>query len=273
MTVGQKLVLIDPRDFQVRLDQAGAQQANAMAQLAQANAQLAVQHANLDQAQANVVVAEAEQAQAKKDDDRYNALGPHAATQQQIDNANASLRSANAKLDAAHQAVAGAQAQLLAGQAQVVGAQAAVQQAKANVDAARLQLSYCTITAPVAGRVTHRTVDVGNYINPGQAMFAIVQDWLWVTANFKETQLGMMHPGEPVAIEIDAFPDADFHGHVDSFQAGTGSAFSVLPAENATGNYVKVVQRLPVKIVFDGSAPEERLLAPGMSVVPYVTVR
>jgi membrane fusion protein, multidrug efflux system len=104
-------------------------------------------------------------------------------------------------------------------------------------------------------------------------MFAIVQDGLWVTANFKETQLDLMRPGQPVELEIDAFPDTSFHGHVDSFQSGTGPAFSVLPAENATGNYVKVVQRVPVKILFDGDGPNQRRLAPGMSVVPTVTVR
>ena len=270
---GQKLVLIDPRDFQARLDQAKAQLANAGAQLAQANAQVVVRQADLDQAQANVRVAQAEQVQAQKDYGRYTSINPHAITQLQIDSSTASLRSANAKLDGVNQAVGGAHAQLLTAQAQVLAATASEQQARANVDAAALQLSYCTITAPISGRITHRTVNVGDYVNPGQAMFAIVQDGLWVTANFKETELDLMRPGQPVELEIDAFPDASFHGHVDSFQAGTGSAFSVLPAENATGNYVKVVQRVPVKILFDGDGPNQRRLAPGMSVVPTVTVR
>jgi membrane fusion protein (multidrug efflux system) len=270
---GQKLVLIDPRDYQARLDQAKEQLTNAAAQLAQANAQVAVRQADLDQAEANVRVAQAEQVQAQKDYGRYTSINPHAITQLQIDSSTASLRSANAKLDAANQAVGGAHAQLLTARAQVTAADASEQQARANVDAATLQLSYCTIVAPVSGRITHRTVNVGDYVNPGQAMFALVQDQMWVTANFKETQLDLMRPGQPVELEIDAFPDASFHGHVDSFQAGTGSAFSVLPAENATGNYVKVVQRVPVKILFDGEGPNRRLLAPGMSVVPTVTVR
>ena len=270
---GQTLVEIDPRDFQARLEQAKGQQANAAAQLAQANAQVAVQQASLDQAQANVRVAQADQVQAHQDQERYTALGPHAVTQQQIDNATAALRSSNAKLDAARQAVGGAQATLLAGQAQVLAARASVQEADANAAAAALQLSYCTITAPVSGRVTHRTVEVGNYINAGQALFALVQDDLWVTANFKETQLDSMRPGAKVDIAVDAFPGTHFSGHVDSFQAGSGSAFSVLPAENATGNYVKVVQRVPVKILFDTDTRKEALLAPGLSVVPTVTVR
>ncbi len=152
----------------------------------------------------------------------------------------------------------------------MVAAQAQVQQADANVATAQLQLSYCTIVAPVTGRVAHRNVDVGNYVNPGQAMFALVQDELWVTANFKETQLADIRAGQPVDIDIDAIPSVTFHGRVDSFQPGTGSEFSVLPAENATGNYVKVVQRLPVKIDFDDDRVRNYQISPGMSVVPYV---
>jgi len=155
----------------------------------------------------------------------------------------------------------------------VVAAQTQVQQADANVAAAELQLSYCTIVAPVTGRIGHRTVDVGNYVNPGQALFAIVQDDMWVTANFKETQLASMHPGQPVDIDIDAIPSVTFHGRVDSLQPGTGSVFSVLPAENATGNYVKIVQRLPVKITFDDDPSGGYTLSPGMSVVPFVHIR
>ena len=129
------------------------------------------------------------------------------------------------------------------------------------------------MVAPVAGIVTHRTGDVGNYVNPGQPMFALVQDDRWVTANFKETQLTSVHPGQDVEIVVDAIPSVTFHGVVDSFQAGTGTAFSVLPAENATGNYVKIVQRLPVKIVFRDERLKDHILAPGMSAVPSVRVR
>ncbi|MBN8906124.1 MAG: HlyD family secretion protein, partial [Rhodospirillales bacterium] len=175
--------------------------------------------------------------------------------------------------DAARQAVGGARAQLAAAGAQVLAAEAQVQQADANAAAASLQLSYCTILAPVSGTIASRKVDVGNYVNPGQALFAIVQDDRWVTANFKETQLAHMRPGQDVELSIDAVPSVTFHGRVDSFQPGTGSAFSVLPAENATGNYVKVVQRLPVKIVFDDDRLKDHRLAPGMSVVPSIRIR
>jgi membrane fusion protein (multidrug efflux system) len=271
--VGQKLVLIDPRDFQVKLDQVKAQHANAQAGLQQARAQLAVQQANLDQARANVRVAEADMVQAQKDYDRFTSIDPHAVSRQQVDSAVAAFRSAQAKLDAARQAVDGAEAQLQAGRAQVQAAQTQVQEAQANVAAAELQLSYCTIVAPVTGRIGHRTVSVGNYVNPGQALFAIVQDEMWVTANFKETQLAAIRPGQPVDIAIDAIPSVVFHGRVDSFQPGTGSEFSVLPAENATGNYVKIVQRLPVKIDFDDDRLKNYPISPGLSVVPTVRVR
>ena len=167
----------------------------------------------------------------------------------------------------------GGEAQVQATQAQVRAAHTQVQQADANVAAAELQLSYCTIVAPMSGRIGHRTVSVGNYVNPGQALFAIVQDDMWVTANFKETQLADIRPGQPVDVSIDAIPGATFHGHVDSFQPGTGSEFSVLPAENATGNYVKIVQRVPVKINFDAGQLKDNRISPGMSVEPHVRVR
>ena len=121
--------------------------------------------------------------------------------------------------------------------------------------------------------MTKRTVEVGNYVNPGQALMSVVSDRVWVTANFKETQLADMAPGQKVDLYIDAYPRHAFAGRVDSFQTGTGSAFSSLPAENATGNYVKVVQRLPVKIVFDDADLSRYRLAPGMSVQPKVRVR
>jgi membrane fusion protein (multidrug efflux system) len=176
-------------------------------------------------------------------------------------------------MDSSRQMVGGAQAQVRAAQAQVLAAQASLQQAEANTRAAELQISYCTIAAPVAGIVTHRNVSAGNYVNPGQALFALVQDDRWITANFKETQLAGIRPGQDVNLSIDAIPSTTFRGKVDSFQAGTGAAFSTLPSENATGNYVKIVQRLPVKIVFDDPRLKDYNLAPGMSVMPAVRVR
>ncbi len=267
---GQKLVQIDPRDFQVRLDQAEAQRAEAAAQLAQARATLGVRRADVGQAEANIHVAEADQFQAQQDLARYRAINPRAITKQQLDNAVAAQRSAQAKLEAARQAAESLRSQLAVAQTQVTAAEASLRTADANVANAKLQLSYTQVVAPAPGRVTRRTVELGNYVNAGQALLAIVQPGLWVTANFKETQLNAMRPGQPVRIRVDAFPDAKLTGHVDSLQSGTGSVFSALPAENATGNYVKVVQRLPVKIRFDGTEAEKLPLAPGMSVIARV---
>ncbi len=272
VAAGQVLIRIDPRDYQAKLDLAKAQQANARAGLEQANAMVTVQQANIDQALSQVRVAQADLLQAQQDYNRYHGIDPHAVTRQQIDSATATFHSAQAKLDAAQQSVGAARAQLASAQAQVVGAHASVQQADANVATAELQLSYCTITAPVAGIVGHRNVDIGNYVNPGQALFALVQDDRWITANFKETQLARMRPGQPVELAIDSVASITFRGRVDSFQPGTGAAFSVLPAENATGNYVKIVQRVPVKIVFDDDRVKNFQLSPGMSVVPSVRV-
>ncbi|HEY6430724.1 MAG TPA: HlyD family secretion protein [Acetobacteraceae bacterium] len=270
---GQVLLKIDPRDYQAKLDQAVAQQQSAAAQVAQASAQLGVQQASLDQAGANVVVAQADLTQARQDYERFHRINPHAVAQQQIDQADAAFRSQTAKVAAAKQAVEGAKAQVSAAQAQVTAAKAAEQQALAGVSTAKLQLSYTTIVAPSAGRVTYRRVNVGDYVQPGQALFALVQDGPWVQADFKETELAHMRPGQPVTISVDGVPGVTFHARVDSFQSGTGSQFSALPAENATGNWVKVVQRVPVKIVFDGDAYQKYFLAPGMSVEASVKVR
>ncbi len=270
---GQVLIELDPGDQQVRLDQARARQANAMAQLQQARAQLAVREAGLDQAKANVKVADADLFQARQNWLRFHRINPAATTQQQIDDADAAMRSQTARLAAAQQAVQGAQAQIEVADAQVAAAQASEKAAAAEEETTRLQLSYTTIVAPVGGRVTHRTVNIGDYVQPSQALFALVQDVLWVQADFKETELARMRPGQPVAISVDAVPGVTFHGRVNSFQSGTGSEFSSLPAENATGNWVKVVQRLPVKITFDGDEWKQHFLAPGMSAEPSVRVR
>ena len=175
---------------------------------------------------------------------------------------------------AAHKRVAVAQAQADLAAAQIKTAQAVVERNKAALEQAQLDLSYCDVKAAVSGLVTKKAVEPGDYLQVGQAVLSLVQEDVWVVANFKETQLQGMRPGQKAELELDAYPDHTFHGHVDSLQAGTGAAFSLLPPENATGNYVKVVQRVPVKIVFDlVPADAGMLLAPGMSVFPRVRVR
>ena len=271
---GQVLVELDPRDYQVRLDQAVAQRAEAAAQADQARAQVGLQQANADQAAANVRVTEADLQQAQTDLARYRAIDPKAVTKQQLDTSASTVRSAEARLDANRQAVAAARAQVDAQRAAVAAADASVKQADVAVENARLQLSYTRVAAPTDGQATKRTVDLGNYVNPGQSLLAVVPPRLWVTANFKETQLALMQPGQPVRVRVDACPDLDISARVDSFQAGSGSVFSSLPAENATGNYVKVVQRVPVRINFDEKQDLSRCrMAPGMSATPRVTVR
>lgn len=182
--------------------------------------------------------------------------------QAQVDEARARLASANT-----------APVQVASSETQASSAAADVRQAQVAVQQAVLSLSYTRIYAPQNGRVTRKNVEVGNNLQPGQALMALVGPDVWITANFKETQLGRMQPGQSVELHIDAFPDRIFKGHVDSVQAGSGARFSLLPPENATGNFVKVVQRVPVKIVFDEPEDVLRQLGPGMSVVPEVKVR
>ena len=157
-------------------------------------------------------------------------------------------------------------------EAQAKNAQADVDEARAALGAAELNLSYTTIVAPVAGRVTRRTARQGQYLQTGQIVLALVEPDVWVTANFKETQLTHMSAGQDVDIAVDSYPGHTFHGKIDSIQAGSGARFSLLPPENATGNYVKVVQRVPVKIALDPGVTRGWLLAPGMSVIPRVRV-
>ncbi|MGB4864776.1 MAG: efflux RND transporter periplasmic adaptor subunit, partial [Hyphomicrobium sp.] len=165
-----------------------------------------------------------------------------------------------------------AQKQLGVLEAQRAGAEANVAQAKAAVAQAELNVSHATVFAAQRGRVVQLSAANGQLAQVGQALMIFVPDHLWVIANFKETQITDMRPGQPVDVVIDAYPDRKFHGHVESIQPGSGTAFSLLPAENATGNFVKVTQRIPVKIALD-DVPDDIALGPGMSVYPEVRVR
>jgi membrane fusion protein (multidrug efflux system) len=163
--------------------------------------------------------------------------------------------------------------QIQARHADVIALRAGIAQALASVQQAELALSYTRIYASESGHITRKSVEPGDFVQPGQPLVALVSDRLWVVANFKETQLTRMRAGQPVTLKLDAFPQLRLRGHVQSFQSGTGAAFSLLPAENATGNYVKVVQRVPVKIVLDEAPPAGYRIGPGMSVEPEVKVR
>src|SRR5579885_41838 len=255
---GAALVRLDDRDYVAQRDQAQASIENIQAQIV-------AQKAKIDQAQKQVAQAQAALTFAQQQADRYQALAKHGSgTVEQAQQYESNLLQSQAGYAAAQANAVATEKQEPALEAQLKTAQAQLHQAEAN-------LSRTIITAPVAGRIAHLTAAKGGYAGVGQALMMFVPRDVWVTANFKETQLDRMRPGQPVDIEIDAYPSRTFRGHVDSIQPGSGTAFSLLPAENATGNYVKIVQRVPVKIVFD--KPPGVLLGPGMSVVPTVKVR
>jgi len=236
-----------------QLDQAVAAARTASAQLDAARQRVAAAEAQVNEAGASHVAAAETARQA----------------QTQIGGAQASVSEALGRLAQANTAPQ----QVAVSQAQSKTAGATTEQLRAQVVQAELELSYTKIYAPEAGRVTRKSVEQGAYVEIGQPLLSIVPGNVWVTANFKESQIGRMLPGQPVDITVDAYSDKVFKGHVDSIQAGTGARFSLIPPENATGNYVKVVQRVPVKIVFDEPPDPKHMLAPGMSVVPEVAVR
>jgi len=270
---GEVLVQIDPSDFQTKLDQERAELAAAQSRLEQAKAQSSADEARVEAEKANVTAAAAQARQADADDRRYQAVGNFAVSASQLDLAGTQARSADALVAAARSKELAAEAQIALDQAAIQTAGAGIQQSQAAVHQAELNLSYTQVKAPVAGYVTHRTVETGAYVQTGQALMAIVPHDVWVVANFKETQLTHMRAGQPVTVTVDAYPQIKFAGHVDSVQSGTGPRFSLLPPENATGNYVKVVQRVPVKIVLDDQAASQYVLGPGMSVAPEVRVQ
>jgi membrane fusion protein (multidrug efflux system) len=270
---GDVLVEIDPNDYEATVSQAKADLAAANSQSDSAQAQVEVSESKVIQAQSAVTSAEAENERAAADLKRYQTVESRAVSKSDYDLAQASARSTSAQLDAAYSQVKAAQADVSLSKAGVETANAAVQQAQAKLRLAELNLSYTKIIAPFDGRITARSVQLGNYVQPGTALFALVPRNVWVTANFKETQLAYMQPGDPVELYVDAYPGRKFKGKVDSLQAGTGARFSLLPPENAVGNYVKVVQRVPVKIVFDEELPTNLDIAPGMSVDPKVKVK
>ncbi|HEV2688314.1 MAG TPA: HlyD family secretion protein, partial [Bryobacteraceae bacterium] len=264
------LVELDPTDYRQALDSAKAQEQIAKGQLESAQSQVNWAQASAAQAKADVASAQANQTQAEEDLKRYQNADRRAVSQQQIDAAVAAARSTTAALESARQKQAAAEAQIVVARTQVTTAQAQVQRAQVAVDQAQTQLSYTKVVAPQDGRITNRSVSKGDYVQTGQALMALVPTTRYVIANFKETELRDMRPDQPVRIRVDAYGKS-LNGHVQSIQSGSGAAFSLLPPENATGNYVKVVQRVPVKIVFDEPIPPD--LGPGMSVVPTVDIR
>ncbi len=270
---GDVLIRLDPRDYQASLDEARAALDSARSEEAQSLAELDVSEAHVSEASATETAAEADAQRANDDLKRYQSVETRAVSKTAFDQITTQARATAAQLRAARSQLAAARAGVTLSQAVTQSAAAAVKLAEARVRQAELNLSYTTIVAPVDARVTARSVALGNYVQPGQSLLSLVPKYVWVTANFKETQLTRMRPGQPVELQLDAYPDYTLKGHVDSLQSGTGARFSLLPPENAVGNYVKVVQRVPVKIVFDGPLPKGLDIAPGMSITPRVRVR
>jgi len=271
---GDALIEIDPSDYETAVAGAQADLAAARARLDQAKAQVSVDQAKVDQQQANITAAQAVAARAAADSKRYETVQSQAVSRSELDQFKAEATSTAAQVEVARSQLKAAEAQLEPDQADIETATAQVAQAEARLRQAELNLSYTKVAAPKDGKVTRRTVEQGAYVQAGQSLLAIVPKEVWVTANFKETQLTHIRPGQPVSIRIDAYPGREFKGKVDSLQAGSGAEFSLLPPENAVGNYVKVVQRVPVKIVFDEPLDDTNLdIAPRMSVEPKVRVR
>ncbi len=278
---GTLLATIEPYSSAASLDQAKAQAAQADAGIQQSQAQVVSAQAQKRQAAAQARDPEAQAVKAAADLQRYLALhqlDPLAVAATQIDQAREQAQSTAAQAAAARRAVDNAAAQVAVAQKQVKASRAQKVGAEAQILSAQVTYGHLDIRAPVSGQVVNRSVNLGSYVSAGTQLMAIVPDAMWITANFKETQLTHMQIGQHVDISVDAFPDVHFEGHVDSIQRGAGQAFALLPPQNATGNYVKVVQRVPVRILFDtrhdGSAdPHKFAIGPGMSVVPTVKVR
>jgi len=320
---GTPLVQIDPKDYEVAVERAKADYANAVAMAAAAGVNIPITSVNTDSqvsrsqadaanaqqgilaarqqfAAANAQLAQAEANNIRAQDDlvRYKQLvDKQEVSQQQYDQALAQAKADAAAVDAARALAAAADHQVEQAQSRLLQAQANVRAAatgpqqvaairaraqsalaeadlkKAALDQAELDLSYTLVVAPVDGVVTNRTVEVGQNVAVGQEMMRVINlDDIWVTANFKETQLKSVRVGQPVTIHVDT-NGKDYKGHVQSIAAASGAITSLLPPENATGNYVKVVQRIPVKITFDAGETKEHVLRPGNSVEPKIWVR
>ena len=276
---GDTLVILDDRDLKVKLEQAEADLRAAQAAVGsrgrtgEAQAQLQATRSQAASVEASVAAAEADYRKAAADVERYRKLAAQKIVPaQQLDAAEADFAAAQAKLEAARGQASAAGSQVSASGAAVRSADARMAAAEAAVNTARLQLSYAYITAPVSGTIARRNAESGALVQVGQTLMSIVPDSeFWVTANLKETQLANVRVGDRAEFTVDAYPGHDFQGRVVSVSPATGARFSLLPPDNATGNFTKVVQRVPVKIQVDQPAQTSTPLRPGMSVEVTIT--
>jgi membrane fusion protein (multidrug efflux system) len=265
---GQLLVAIDPAELDLRVAAAGAALQSAQAAVQSAEAALANARAAEAVARANVVTAEVTRAKAASDLARDTTLFKNAAiSNSQLIDTRAASDEAEARLLALRRQVDAAASQVAAAKTQIVAEHAASQQRQSDLDFARLQRSYASVVAPIAGVVSRKDVEPGQLVQAGQTLLSIASDAdVWIVANFKETQVARMHPGQPVDCRVDAYAGTIFHGQVQSIAGATGAHFALLPPDNASGNFVKVTQRVPVKIALTGGPDPQRVLRPGMSV-------
>jgi membrane fusion protein (multidrug efflux system) len=275
VTSGQVLARIDDRDFKVSLEQANAQVEAALANIANKQAAIVAQQSQIDAAKATVAVDQANETFAEQDNQRYAQLAKTGyGTVQNAQSAASKIAGARAAVTRDNAALDSATRQLDVVKAELAQAQAALAQAEAARDQAKLNLSYTELAAPVDGVVGNRTLRVGQYVQAGTPLMAVVPTHAtYIVANYKETQLTNVEPGQPVDVEVDTFPGQVFKGHVDSLSPASGQEFALLPPDNATGNFTKVVQRIPVKIVLDQDSPLSVVLRPGMSVYPTIDTK
>ncbi|MXO66817.1 HlyD family efflux transporter periplasmic adaptor subunit [Altererythrobacter endophyticus] len=272
---GDPLARIDPRDYEASAEQAQAQIDVSRANAAGVRAQVSEQQAAVNSAKASLAAAQADFDFARSEVSRYEPLVATGAEPKQI------LSQKRNQLQQSLAQVASARAELTAARRRVATLEAQVRQAQAQGEAGEAQLSQANVNlgstlleASIDGRIGNKTVRVGQFVQSGTRMMSIVPvKQIYIKANFKETQLGMMRPGQPVTIEVDALKGIELHGHVESIAPGTGAQFSLLPPENATGNFTKIVQRIPVRIAVDASEDTKALFVPGMSVEVTVDTR
>jgi len=272
---GQPLARIDDRDFRAALDQAKADVAAAQATMEADQASLDIQQSTIAAARATLDVDRANETFAEQNNKRYTSLASNGyAAVQTAQQAAAQIAAAQASIVRDTATLEGAVKQVALLKAQIAQATAALQKSQAIQHQAELNLSYATIVAPVDGTVGNRTLRIGQYVQAGTQLMSLVPtDQAYIVANYKETQLTDVHPGQPVHIEVDMFPGKVFHGHVDSLAPASGQEFALLPPDNATGNFTKVVQRIPVRIALDPQTMDSGDLRPGMSVEPSINTK
>jgi len=274
--VGQPLVEIDPADLNLAMEGREADRAQARANADQVTAQISRARADIEAATARIAQNAAQLNRAQLDFHRMEMLVKEdAVSRQEFDASRAALDAAQAAQQSLVAGRVAAEAGLAAAQAQRAVALAQVQRAEAALGAARLQVAYTVIRAPSSGRVAKKSVEVGQRLQPGQPVMAVVDDQVWVVANFKENQLAHLRAGEKVQVSVDAVAGQVFPGVVESFSPGTGAQFSLLPPDNSTGNFTKIVQRVPVKILLADDLPAAAMarLSPGLSTTVKVSVR